>query len=89
MNWTIRVAKRPQKALAKAPAKSRRLLRGALEEMQRNPFTGDIVRLTSEPATWRRRAGAYRIFSMSTPSSSSSMSWISGADFYHLLTLLH
>jgi len=30
--------------------------------MQDNPFSGDIVRLVSERSTWRRRAGAYRIF---------------------------
>jgi mRNA-degrading endonuclease RelE of RelBE toxin-antitoxin system len=30
--------------------------------MQQNPFSGDIVRLTSERCTWRRRVGAYRIF---------------------------
>lgn len=62
MNWTIHVAKPAQKALAKAPAKSQRLLRAALAEMQQNPFTGDILRLTSERATWRRRVGSYRIF---------------------------
>jgi mRNA-degrading endonuclease RelE of RelBE toxin-antitoxin system len=30
--------------------------------MQQNPFSGDILRLTSERATWRRRVGSYRIF---------------------------
>ena len=62
MNWTIHVARPAQKTLAKAPAKSQRLLRAALEDMQQNPFSGDIVRLTSERATWRRRVGAYRFF---------------------------
>ena len=62
MTWTIHIAKPAQKELARVPTKSRRLLRVALEEMQQNPFTGDIVRLTSERATWRRRVGAYRIF---------------------------
>jgi mRNA-degrading endonuclease RelE of RelBE toxin-antitoxin system len=62
MIWTLRVAKRAQKGLAKAPAKSQRLLRAALEEMQLNPFNGDLVRLQSERASWRRRVGSYRIF---------------------------
>ena len=62
MTWTIHIAKPAQKELVRAPAKSQRLLRVALEEMQQNPFRGDIVRLTSERATWRRRVGAYRIF---------------------------
>ena len=62
MTWTIHIAKRAEKQLAKAAAKSRRLLMAALVEMQQNPFSGDITRLTSERSTWRRRCGAYRIF---------------------------
>ena len=61
MTWTLHVSRPAQKTLAKAPAKSQRLLRAALEEMEQNPFTGDIVRLASERATWRRRVGSYRI----------------------------
>jgi mRNA-degrading endonuclease RelE of RelBE toxin-antitoxin system len=30
--------------------------------MQDNPFSGDVVRLTAERSTWRRRVGDYRIF---------------------------
>jgi mRNA-degrading endonuclease RelE of RelBE toxin-antitoxin system len=29
--------------------------------MQANPFSGDIVRLKNQPATFRRRVGNYRI----------------------------
>jgi mRNA-degrading endonuclease RelE of RelBE toxin-antitoxin system len=60
MRWTIQIAKRAQKELAKAPAKSRRLIR--VQEMQEDPFSGDIVRLSSERSAWRRRVGSYRIF---------------------------
>ena len=62
MTWTIHVARRAEKQLAKAPAKSRRLLLAALDEMQHNPFSGDVSRLISQLSTWRRRVGAYRIF---------------------------
>jgi mRNA-degrading endonuclease RelE of RelBE toxin-antitoxin system len=62
MTWTIHIAKRAEKQLAKAPAKSKRLLLAALQEMQENPFSGDISRLTAQRSTWRRRVGAYRIF---------------------------
>jgi len=62
MTWTLQIAKRAQKGIAKAPVKSQRLLRVALLEMEQNPFSGDILRLTSERAAWRRRVGAYRIF---------------------------
>ena len=62
MSWTILVARRAEKQLARVPAKSQRMLLAALDEMQQNPFSGDISRLASERSTWRRRVGAYRIF---------------------------
>jgi mRNA-degrading endonuclease RelE of RelBE toxin-antitoxin system len=62
MNWTIHLAKPALKTLAKVPAKSQRLIRAALLEMQQNPFAGDIVRLTAQRSSWRRRVGSYRIF---------------------------
>ncbi len=34
----------------------------ALDEMQRNPFTGDVARLTNQPSAFRRRVGDWRIF---------------------------
>ena len=46
MTWTILIAKRVEKQLAKAPAKSRRLLLPALVETRRSPFTGHITRLS-------------------------------------------
>ncbi len=42
MTWTIHIAKRAERQLARSPAKSRRLLLAALVEMQQNPFSGDI-----------------------------------------------
>jgi mRNA-degrading endonuclease RelE of RelBE toxin-antitoxin system len=65
MTWTINLAKRAEKQLAKAPVKSRRLLLAALQEMQGNPFSGDISHLTSERSTWRRRVGRVRYNSSS------------------------
>lgn len=62
MKWTLNVARRAEKELARAPDKSRRLLFAALKEMQSNPHSGDIVRLQGERTLWRRRVGAYRIF---------------------------
>jgi len=62
MTWTIHIARRAEKQLARAPAKSRRLLLAALVEMQQHPFNGDIKRLKSERSNWRLRVGAYRIF---------------------------
>ncbi len=52
MTWTIHIAKRSEKQLARAPAKSRRLLLATSAEKQHNPFSGDITRLTSERSAW-------------------------------------
>src|SRR5579864_4288322 len=80
MTWTLTLAKRAQKEFEKAPAKSQSLLRAALVQMQQNPFSGDIVRLKSERATWRRRVGSYRIFLTFTQARSTSTSWILPAE---------
>ena len=50
-----------RKQLRRLPAKDRVRVSGALMEMQQDPFSGDLVRLTAQPAAWRRRVGSYRI----------------------------
>jgi len=60
--WRLRVAKRVERKLRKFPAVDRDRILETLEGMQQNPFAGDMVRLTSQPSTWRRRVGDYRIF---------------------------
>jgi mRNA-degrading endonuclease RelE of RelBE toxin-antitoxin system len=37
-------------------------VKAALLATQADPFSGDIKRLKNQPAAWRRRVGAYRIF---------------------------
>lgn len=61
MSWHLKLAQRARKALVKFPAKDRARILDALEEMSRNPFSGDIVQLKAERASWRRRVGNYRI----------------------------
>ncbi len=60
--WTLRVAKRVERRLRKFPAADRDSIIRAIEELQTNPFQGDIIRLSNQPSAWRRRIGAYRIF---------------------------
>ena len=60
--WELRVSKPAQKNVQRAPRPERERLMRALDEMQRNPFTGDVVRLTNQPAAFRRRVGDWRIF---------------------------
>ena len=55
MIWTLRIAKRAEKLFAKAPAKSRRLLQTALEEMCHNPYQ------------WRHRSPKIRALYLAPP----------------------
>jgi mRNA-degrading endonuclease RelE of RelBE toxin-antitoxin system len=61
-NWTLKIARKAEKALAKLPDKDQRLILAAFDEMVIDSFSGDIKRLRSYGASWRRRVGNYRIF---------------------------
>ncbi|SPF42513.1 putative Plasmid stabilization system [Candidatus Sulfopaludibacter sp. SbA4] len=61
MGWTLRIARRVEKALQKLPARDREVLAAAVQSLAENPFSGDIVRLKGS-LVWRRRVGNYRIF---------------------------
>jgi mRNA-degrading endonuclease RelE of RelBE toxin-antitoxin system len=56
MSWTLRVARRAEKSLARSPAKDRARLVAALAAMQDDPFSGDVVRLQGDENTWCRRS---------------------------------
>ena len=60
MNWTLLVTGPARKSLAKLPDKDQRHIEAALEQLESDPFSGDIKRL--QPPAWRRRVGNYRIF---------------------------
>jgi mRNA-degrading endonuclease RelE of RelBE toxin-antitoxin system len=60
--WELRVSKPAQKSVQRAPRPERERLSRALEEMQRNPFSGDVARLKDQPTAFRRRVGEWRIF---------------------------
>ena len=61
MNWNLSIADPAQKELKRLPASDRARITDALQQMQRDPFTGDITRLTNLRFGWRRRVGNYRI----------------------------
>jgi mRNA-degrading endonuclease RelE of RelBE toxin-antitoxin system len=60
--WKLSLRKAADKTVARALEKERSQLRRALEEMQTNPLTGDVLPLTKERAAFRRRVGHWRIF---------------------------
>ena len=60
MNWRLLVTKSARKGLVSLPEKDQVRIVGALDELQGDPFSGDIKRL--QPTGWRRRVGNFRIF---------------------------
>ena len=61
MNWELLLAGPARKAVERMPAADQRQVLAALEAMQHDPFSGDIVRLKAQPVAWRRRVGNWRI----------------------------
>jgi mRNA-degrading endonuclease RelE of RelBE toxin-antitoxin system len=61
MNWNLLVTGPAQKQLRRIPEKDRERAKAALLAIEDEPFSGDLVRLHTQPAAWRRRAGSYRI----------------------------
>jgi mRNA interferase RelE/StbE len=61
MKWELLLAGPARNALKRMPAADRRRVLAALDAMEQDPFSGDIVRLKAQPVAWRRRVGDWRI----------------------------
>ena len=61
MNWELLLAGPVRKALKRIPPSDQGRILVALDEMEEDPFQGDIVRLKAQPSAWRRRVGNWRI----------------------------
>jgi mRNA-degrading endonuclease RelE of RelBE toxin-antitoxin system len=66
MEWTVVLAGPARKALKRVPTGDRARILAALEEMQQNPFQGDIRKLQGLPG-FRRRIGNWRILFEAVP----------------------
>ena len=62
VTWQVLAEARARKIVARAPRPERERLQTALTEMERDPFTGDVVPLKNERTAFRRRVGDWRIF---------------------------
>ena len=62
MIWKLYLEKSAQKKLNHLPAKDRTQIFTALQQMQKNPFGGDIAHMKGQVVMWRRRVGSYRVF---------------------------
>jgi mRNA interferase RelE/StbE len=61
MEWTVVLTGPARKALKRLPSADRTRIVAALDEMQQNPFQGDIRKLQGLSG-FRRRVGNWRIF---------------------------
>ena len=61
MNWEVLLAGPARRSLKRISAADQRRILAILDTMQEDPFQGDVVRLTAQPAAWRRRVGNWRI----------------------------
>ncbi len=61
MKWELLLAGPARKALRRMSAADLRRVLAALDAMERDPFSGDIVRLKAQPVAWRRRVGGWRV----------------------------
>ena len=59
--WRVVLAGPAQKSLERMPPRERVRVRAALDEMDQDPFSGDIKYLKGDPRL-RRRVGNWRIF---------------------------
>lgn len=60
MPWTVELGTRARKELKRLPALHRARIGAALDEMRRDPLSGDVAKLKGQNA-FRRRVGNYRI----------------------------
>jgi mRNA-degrading endonuclease RelE of RelBE toxin-antitoxin system len=61
MAWTVLLAGPARKSLSRVPAADHKRILAALDEMQQDPFRGDVRKLQGLPGL-RRRVGNWRIF---------------------------
>ncbi|MDP3661445.1 MAG: type II toxin-antitoxin system RelE/ParE family toxin [bacterium] len=60
--WSVEVRSKVRKALGKIPAQNAGAVIAVIQELQTDPFSGDIEKLKGKNNAWRRRIGPFRIF---------------------------
>ncbi|MBI2035500.1 MAG: type II toxin-antitoxin system RelE/ParE family toxin [Candidatus Liptonbacteria bacterium] len=62
MSFAVHVAKSAKKHLSRFPKNDKGRIVNALDELSKDPYSGDIEKLGGQENSWRRRVGNYRIF---------------------------
>jgi mRNA-degrading endonuclease RelE of RelBE toxin-antitoxin system len=60
--WVVTLAGPARRSLERVPPRDRARLRAAIDEMETDPFQGDVKYLKGEEHSLRRRVGDWRIF---------------------------
>lgn len=60
MKYQTQLTRQASKHLRKIPQKEQKIIKTVLQEMETEPFTGDVKKLSGYDA-YRRRVGRYRI----------------------------
>ena len=68
--WELQIAKRAQRKVERFPRRDRERIIAALDEMQSDPFAGELQQLKTSPIRFRRRVGPYRIIFRLEPETS-------------------
>ena len=60
-SWCAVVTNSAKKQLRRISAKDKKRVEATIQEVEENPFGGDVAKLGGEGSRWRRRIGSYRI----------------------------
>jgi mRNA-degrading endonuclease RelE of RelBE toxin-antitoxin system len=60
--WLVALAGPAQRSLKRIPSNDRARIRLAIDQMEENPFRGDVGKLKGGREGFRRRVGDWRIF---------------------------
>jgi mRNA interferase RelE/StbE len=60
-NWCLIIVNSVKKNLKRFPKNDLERIKEAIDQIELNPFSSDIIKLSSEENIWRRRVGNYRI----------------------------
>jgi mRNA-degrading endonuclease RelE of RelBE toxin-antitoxin system len=60
--WIVAITGPAQKSLKRVPLQDQLRVRAAIDEMEVNPFVGDVRKLKGDRRGFRRRVGNWRIF---------------------------
>ena len=63
MNWRVELSHRSERQLKRLPRDAQRRLARAIDELEHNPFQGDVIPLKGREwqGRYRKRVGRYRI----------------------------